>query len=271
MPVLDAPFERLQLELVEHPLVQHDRGVRARVLEVVHRQVLERHDQPLALDAARLVSNELAREERVLAKGLEVASRGDEGDLVDHGRIENVLIRRTTLAADHDAVGIRRSPLEGGGQAHGRGQARLLVAEPHTGRTVRLPKRRDAQTLHAIVDPGLADATGDERGARRTRVDHRERVQQQWLEVKPGIFRKALHDDPATGAQCLLFRLSPGTTYPEHGHPSGEELYVLEGSITVDETLLEQGDYYRTPPGERHFNHSNIGATVLVIAPPRRV
>ena len=176
MPVFDAPFERLQLELVEHPLVQHDGGVRARVLEVVHRQVLERHDQPLALDAARLVSNELAGEERVLAEGLEVASRGDERDLVDHRRIENVLIRRTTLAADHDAVGIRRSPLEGGGQAHGRGQARLLVAEPHTGRTVRLPKRRDAQTLHAIVDPGLADATGDERSARRTRVDHRERV-----------------------------------------------------------------------------------------------
>jgi quercetin dioxygenase-like cupin family protein len=94
--------------------------------------------------------------------------------------------------------------------------------------------------------------------------------EQQWVEVKPGIFRKALRDDPATGAQCLLFRLGPGMTYPEHGHPSGEEFYVLEGSITVDETLLEQGDYYRTPPGERHFNHSNTGTTVLVITPPQR-
>jgi len=94
--------------------------------------------------------------------------------------------------------------------------------------------------------------------------------EQQWVEVKPGIFRKALRDDPATGAQCLLFRLGPGTTYPEHGHPNGEEFYVLEGSITVDDMLLEQGDYYRTPRGERHFNHSSIGAIVLVITPPQR-
>jgi quercetin dioxygenase-like cupin family protein len=94
--------------------------------------------------------------------------------------------------------------------------------------------------------------------------------EQHWVEVKPGIFRKALRDDPATGAQCLLFRLAPGMTYPEHGHPNGEEFYVLEGSITVDETLLEQGDYYRTPPGERHFNHSHTGVTVLVITPAQR-
>jgi len=77
--------------------------------------------------------------------------------------------------------------------------------------------------------------------------------QQQWLEVKPGIFRKALHDDPRPGS-VLLFRLSPGTTYPEHGHPAARTLRA-GGSITVDETPWT-GRLLRTPPGERHFNQA---------------
>jgi hypothetical protein len=85
--LLDALLEGLQLELVEHPFVELDRRVRARVLEVVHRQVLERHDQPLALHALCLVGNELAGEVRILAERLEVAPGGREVDAVDHRRV----------------------------------------------------------------------------------------------------------------------------------------------------------------------------------------
>jgi quercetin dioxygenase-like cupin family protein len=89
-----------------------------------------------------------------------------------------------------------------------------------------------------------------------------------WVQVMDGIYRKALRDDQDTGAQFLMFKLEPGRVYPEHGHPTGEEFYVVEGSITVDDAVFNQGDYYHTPRDERHFNRTDTGAIVLVITPP---
>jgi quercetin dioxygenase-like cupin family protein len=90
----------------------------------------------------------------------------------------------------------------------------------------------------------------------------------EWKQAMPGIGRIALRDDRATGAQTLLFKFAPGAFYPEHDHPTGEDIYVLEGDMQIDDVSLTKGDYYRTPPGVRKSNGSQSGCVVLVVTWP---
>ena len=84
----------------------------------------------------------------------------------------------------------------------------------------------------------------------------------------PGIGRIALRDDAATGAQTLLFRFEPGASHPEHDHPTGEDIYVLEGDMQIGDSSLTKGDYYRAPPEGRNWNRSKNGCVVLVVTWP---
>lgn len=47
----------------------------------------------------------------------------------------------------------------------------------------------------------------------------------------PGISRKLLRDDPATGARAAHPKFEPHARLPRHMHPAGEETLVLEGRI----------------------------------------
>ena len=131
-------------------------------------------DQSLALHAERLVRHELAGQERILAQRLEVASGGHERDLVDHRRVEDVLVGRPALAADHDAVVVRRRAVERRRQADRRRQPRLLVAEAYARGAVGLAEGRDAEALDAVVDARLADAARDAGGSGCAGIDHGE-------------------------------------------------------------------------------------------------
>ena len=68
----------------------------------------------------------------------------------------------------------------------------------------------------------------------------------EWKRVFPGVGRISLRDDADTGAQTLLFKLDPGASYPEHDHPTGEDIYIVEGDMQIGEVSLTKGDYYRT-------------------------
>ena len=53
--------------------------------------------------------------------------------------------------------------------------------------------------------------------------------------------------------------------------PTPSEHRCQQRIPTASGTALKKaGLGYRTPPGERHFNHSNTGVTVLVITPAQR-
>lgn len=43
----------------------------------------------------------------------------------------------------------------------------------------------------------------------------------------PGVSVKVLRDDQATGASTALVRFAPGTRFPAHNHPAGEEIFVI--------------------------------------------
>ena len=47
-----------------------------------------------------------------------------------------------------------------------------------------------------------------------------------------GIFVKPLRRDPAAGRPVtFLLKFEAGASYPNHIHPAGEEVYVLEGEV----------------------------------------
>jgi len=67
----------------------------------------------------------------------------------------------------------------------------------------------------------------------------------------PGIER-ALFRANDTGGRSSLVRLKTGARFPRHAHLGTEEVLVLSGSVTLDATRLDTGDYMFTTPGEEH-------------------
>jgi quercetin dioxygenase-like cupin family protein len=83
-----------------------------------------------------------------------------------------------------------------------------------------------------------------------------------------GIFVKSLrYDDQKKRSPSILLKFEPGSRYPYHNHPAGEELYVLRGSCKVNDALLNEGDYLYTPPGFKHSVATLSGCELLLVIP----
>lgn len=83
----------------------------------------------------------------------------------------------------------------------------------------------------------------------------------------PGVsFRVLKTHRPGTGV-TLMLRFEPGTSYPAHRHPGGEEYYVLEGELRDGAEHYGAGTYVWHPPGSVHAPRSDKGAVVLIILP----
>ena len=76
-----------------------------------------------------------------------------------------------------------------------------------------------------------------------------------------------LRHDETGRAPSIMLKFEAGASYPYHNHPSGEELFVLEGSCFINEAKLEKGDYLYTPPNAKHSVRSETGCTLLFIIP----
>lgn len=49
-----------------------------------------------------------------------------------------------------------------------------------------------------------------------------------------------------------LVRYAPGSSFPEHWHDGGEEIYVMAGEFGDEHGLYPAGTYVRNPIGTRH-------------------
>ena len=69
----------------------------------------------------------------------------------------------------------------------------------------------------------------------------------------PGVTRRMLDrvGDEAARATSLV-RYAPGSVFPAHEHPDGEEILVLEGVFTDEHGEHGPGTYLRNPDGSRH-------------------
>jgi quercetin dioxygenase-like cupin family protein len=86
-----------------------------------------------------------------------------------------------------------------------------------------------------------------------------------------GIYVKVLHfDDAAQRSPVFLLKFDPGSSYPYHNHPAGEEIFVLEGEVTIAGETLSTGDFLYTPSGFKHAVRSEKGC-VLYLSVPEEV
>jgi quercetin dioxygenase-like cupin family protein len=86
-----------------------------------------------------------------------------------------------------------------------------------------------------------------------------------WIPWQPGWMTRLLYHNPAEDLIVALVRAEPGASLPPHRHQIAEEVFVLEGDLTVGEERLGPGDYIRSEAGTTHtHNFTTTGCTILV-------
>ena len=66
------------------------------------------------------------------------------------------------------------------------------------------------------------------------------------------------------GRATSIVRYAPDTYFPRHGHPGGEEIFVLDGVFEDDSGHYPAGSYMRNPPGSGHTPGSTAGCVLFV-------
>lgn len=80
-----------------------------------------------------------------------------------------------------------------------------------------------------------------------------------------GIDRIILERESSeSGRATSIVRYSPGTSFKEHTHPGGEEIFVLSGEFMDERGTYPAGTYLRNPPGSKHSPGSLTGCVLFV-------
>ena len=87
------------------------------------------------------------------------------------------------------------------------------------------------------------------------------------FEEAPGVRFKVLKTHRPGNGATLLLEFAPGSRYPAHRHPEGEEYWVLEGALRDGAVSYGAGTYVYHPPGSAHAPASDEGAVVLIFVP----
>lgn len=82
----------------------------------------------------------------------------------------------------------------------------------------------------------------------------------------PGVERKRLSlDGPAeAGRVTSIVRYAPGSCFPSHPHPDGEEILVLRGVFSDERGDHPAGTYLLNPEGYAHAPYSTPGCELFV-------
>ncbi|GAA4880498.1 cupin domain-containing protein [Ferrimonas pelagia] len=81
-----------------------------------------------------------------------------------------------------------------------------------------------------------------------------------------GVLRKRLRHlgGIESGMVTSLVRYRPGSHFPRHYHPDGEEIFVLEGVFSDEHGDYPAGSYLLNPHGSSHRPFSQSGCMLLV-------
>jgi anti-sigma factor ChrR (cupin superfamily) len=90
--------------------------------------------------------------------------------------------------------------------------------------------------------------------------------QYEWVaSPQPGVERVMLDRIGAEQARATsIVRYAPGSVFPRHAHPDGEEILVLSGSFSDEHDDFPEGWYLRNPPDSSHRPSSREGALIFV-------
>ncbi|MDV7338215.1 cupin domain-containing protein [Terasakiella sp. A23] len=80
-----------------------------------------------------------------------------------------------------------------------------------------------------------------------------------------GVWRKPFEREEAeSGHVTSIVKYEPGSAFPTHPHPGGEEILVLDGVFSDETGDFGPGTYIRNPPGSSHAPFSKDGCTIFV-------
>ena len=83
----------------------------------------------------------------------------------------------------------------------------------------------------------------------------------------PGVLRKPLRYEE-NGPRTTLLKMEPGSRIPQHLHPEGEEVFIIEGRLQVDgDKWYEAGFYMQAPAGSVNEVYTDNGALLFVTLP----
>jgi anti-sigma factor ChrR (cupin superfamily) len=82
----------------------------------------------------------------------------------------------------------------------------------------------------------------------------------------PSVWRKRLHlvGGAESGQVTSVVRYDAHSRFPEHDHPEGEEIFVLEGVFSDHRGDHGPGSYLLNPEGHRHAPWSDPGCVIFV-------
>jgi anti-sigma factor ChrR (cupin superfamily) len=67
-----------------------------------------------------------------------------------------------------------------------------------------------------------------------------------------------------SGHTTSFVKFEPNSFFPQHQHPLGEEIYVLDGVFSDENGDYPAGSYLRNPPGSHHQPFTKKGCTLFV-------
>ena len=79
-----------------------------------------------------------------------------------------------------------------------------------------------------------------------------------------GVTVAMLHVDVANRQLSALVRCEPGIAYPDHEHAQSEEIFMLEGDLSMDGKVYGVGDFIYSATGSIHAPKSTNGCMFLV-------
>ncbi|NNJ90990.1 MAG: cupin [Gammaproteobacteria bacterium] len=90
--------------------------------------------------------------------------------------------------------------------------------------------------------------------------------EQQWItSPADGVYRIPLERiAPESGHTTSFVEFKAGASFPQHTHPKGEEIYVLEGVFSDEFGDYPAGTYLRNPPGSSHQPFTEVGCKLFV-------
>lgn len=82
----------------------------------------------------------------------------------------------------------------------------------------------------------------------------------------PTVWRKrlSLSGTAEAGVVTSIVRYDADSRFAEHGHPDGEEFFVLEGTFSDEHSDYPAGTYVLNPEGHRHAPFSREGCMLFV-------
>ena len=89
----------------------------------------------------------------------------------------------------------------------------------------------------------------------------------EWTASPSGtVWRKRVHlvGAPESGQVTSIVRYQPDASFPEHDHPEGEEILVLDGVFSDEHGDWPAGTYLLNPEGFRHAPFSRQGCLLFV-------